>query len=193
MLIRLRPLSGPRSALDSFTRRVEPFVYRRSIDPGVMQSIRSMKERIEDERERAGRDLEADLKEGPGGIRDVEFLVQSFQLLFGGRDRELRTGNVLDALDALDRLHHLPDGVAASLESSYTWLRRAEHALQLVEERQTASVPRERSARLALARRMAYDEPEGESALGHLLDDWTAVRAEVRAHFEALVLRSEAT
>ena len=65
--------------------------------------------------------------------------------------------------------------------------------MQLVEERQTASVPRERSARLALARRMAYDEPEGESALGHLLDDWTAVRAEVRAHFEALVLRSEAT
>jgi glutamate-ammonia-ligase adenylyltransferase len=158
-----------------------------------MRSIRETKGRIEDERQRAGRDLEADLKEGPGGIRDVEFLVQSFQLLFGGRDPELRTGNVLDTLESLGRLGHLPDGTTTALASAYTWLRRAEHAVQMVEERQTASLPRECAAQLALARRMGYDDPPGERARANLLDDWTAVRAEVRSHFEALVLHSDPT
>ena len=58
-------------------------LYRRLIDPGVLQTVRAMKARIENERRSAGRDLEADLKEGPGGIRDIEFIVQCLQLLVG--------------------------------------------------------------------------------------------------------------
>src|SRR5206468_4261475 len=96
MLIRLRPVAGPAGVGEGFAREIAPFVYRRHIDPGVMRSVREMKARIEDERRRAGRDLEMDLKEGPGGIRDVEFVVQSFQLFFGGGHAELRTANVLD-------------------------------------------------------------------------------------------------
>jgi glutamine synthetase adenylyltransferase len=67
-------------------------------------------------------------------------------------------------------------------------LRRAEHALQLPEEQQTAKMPRERAAQLALARRMGYADPDAQTAQARLLEDWTAVRTEVRAHFEALVL-----
>lgn len=189
MLIRLRPVAGPAPLAEAFARGVAPFVYRRLIDPGVMEAVRAMKTRIESERRSAGRDLEADLKEGPGGIRDVEFLVQSFQLFYGGREPALRTGNVLDALDALERLGLLPEPVVASLRGAYTWLRRAEHALQLVEEQQTASFPRERAAQLGLARRLGYAAAEGEQARGRLLDDWTSVRAATRGHFEALVLR----
>jgi glutamate-ammonia-ligase adenylyltransferase len=147
-----------------------------------------MKARIEDERRRAGRDLDADLKEGPGGIRDVEFLVQSFQLFYGGGETSLRTGNVLDGLAALERRGLLPAETASALTQCYTWLRRAEHAIQLAEEQQTARMPRERAAQLALARRMGYADPDGQSAQSRLLEDWTAVRTEVRAHFEALVL-----
>jgi glutamate-ammonia-ligase adenylyltransferase len=189
MLIRLRPVAGPPGVGERFANEIAPFVYRRLIDPGVMRSVRDMKARIEDERRRAGRDLELDLKEGPGGIRDVEFLVQSLQLFFGGRDLDLRTGNVLEALTALARLGHLPEATAAALASAYTWLRRAEHALQLPEEQQTARFPHERAAQTALARRMGYAEPQGETARAALLEDWTASRGEVRAHFEALVLR----
>ncbi len=189
MLIRLRPVAGPAPLSEAFARGVEPFVYRRLIDPGVMEAVRAMKTRIESERRSAGRDLDADLKEGPGGIRDVEFLVQSFQLFYGGREPALRTGNVLDALDALERLGLLPEPVVASLRGAYTWLRRAEHALQLVEEQQTASFPRERAAQLGLARRLGYAAAEGEQARARLLDDWTSVRAATRGHFEALVLR----
>jgi glutamate-ammonia-ligase adenylyltransferase len=188
MLIRLRPVAGPSGVGEGFVREITPFVYRRHIDPGVMRSVRDMKARIEDERRRAGRDLDADLKEGPGGIRDVEFLVQSFQLFYGGGETSLRTGNVLDGLAALERRGLLPAETASALTQCYTWLRRAEHAIQLAEEQQTARMPRERAAQLALARRMGYADPDGQSAQSRLLEDWTAVRTEVRAHFEALVL-----
>jgi glutamate-ammonia-ligase adenylyltransferase len=191
MLIRLRPVAGPEGPARSFARGVVPFVYRRLIDPGVMDGVRAMKARIESERRGAGRDLDADLKEGPGGIRDIEFLVQSFQLFYGGREPGLRTGNVLEALAMLGRLGLLPDAAVASLVDCYIWLRRAEHALQLEEERQTASFPREAAAQIGLARRLGYDDAEGEGARERLLDDWTSVRGATRAHFEALVLSSD--
>jgi glutamate-ammonia-ligase adenylyltransferase len=192
MLLRLRPLAGPAQASADFVNGIGPFVYRRLIDPGVMQDVRDMKTRIENERRRAGRDVGADLKEGPGGIRDVEFLVQSLQLFFGGREPAVRTGNVLAALAHLARLALLPEDVATALAGAYRWLRRAEHAVQLVEEQQTARFPEDHAAQLGLARRMGYEEPRGDDAHARLLDDHTSVRNAVRLHFDALVL-SDAT
>jgi glutamate-ammonia-ligase adenylyltransferase len=188
MLIRLRGLAGPEEPRAAFTSGIVPFVYRRLIDPGVMNAVRDMKARIENERRGAGRDIEADLKEGPGGIRDVEFIVQSLQLFHGGHHPELRTGNVLDSLAALRDLGLLPEAVTASLSDAYLWLRRAEHALQLAEEQQTAGLPRDARSQLALARRMGYADAEGSSARDRLLEDGTSVRNEVRSHFDALVL-----
>jgi glutamate-ammonia-ligase adenylyltransferase len=188
MLIRLRPVAGPAAPAERFARAITPFVYRALIGPDVMRGVREMKARIEHERREAGRDLDADLKEGPGGIRDVEFLVQAFQLFYGGREPSLRGGNVLAALRALGRLELLPDAVTRSLQDAYLWLRRAEHALQLAEEQQTARVPARSEARVELARRMGYSEPRAADALSRFQDDWVSVRAEVRRHFEALVL-----
>jgi glutamate-ammonia-ligase adenylyltransferase len=189
MLIRLRPVAGDSAAAQRFATEIIPFVYRRSLTSDVMHEVRSMKDRIESERKRAGHDLEMDLKEGPGGIRDVEFLTQWLQLFHGGREKELRTGNVLDALAGLSRHGMLPETTCQALGDAYVWLRRAEHALQLAEEQQTARFPRERGDQTALARRMGYDEPSGDAARTRLLDDWTSTRGEVRGHFEALVLR----
>ncbi len=190
MLIRLRHVAGPRPPAEAFERGIQPFVWRRSVGPESIRAVRAMKRRIEDERLEAGRDLEADLKEGPGGIRDIEFLVQAFQLFFGGRQRSLRTGNVLRGLAALRSLALLPEEVTEALRDAYLWLRRAEHAVQMVEERQTQAFPREPGAQLGLARRMGYAEAEGRRAREALLDDWTRVRTEVRRHFENLVLES---
>ncbi|HME69939.1 MAG TPA: hypothetical protein VKM54_08730 [Myxococcota bacterium] len=188
MLIRLRFVAGPEAAARTFERAIAPFVFRRLIDPGVARAVRAMKTRIEEERRRAGRDIEADLKEGPGGIRDVEFLVQAFQLFHGGRLEVLQRGSVLEALAVLGRLELLPETAVTDLSRAYTWLRRAEHALQMVEERQTQGFPRERFGQIALARRMGYAEAEGERARERLLHDWATVRSQVRAQFEALVL-----
>jgi glutamate-ammonia-ligase adenylyltransferase len=191
MLIRLRHVTGPAPAAEAFERGIRPFVWRRSVGTKAIGAVRAMKRRIETERIDAGRDLEADLKEGPGGIRDVEFLVQAFQLFFGGRERSLRTGNVLQALQSLDRHGLLPAPVVAELREAYLWLRRAEHGVQLVDERQTQAFPRDPAAQLGLARRMGYEQAEGSQARHALLDDWTNVRTKVRTHFENLVLDSD--
>ena len=187
-MIRLRYVAGPRPPAEAFAGQLMPFIFRTAIDPGAIGLVRDMKIRIETAHRSAGRDLEADLKSGPGGIRDVEFLVQALQLLYGGRHPRIRTGNVLEALSRLREESLLPEGVVESLRDAYLWLRRAEHCLQLVEERQTHQLPREAASQLALARRMGYRDPEGTAALDRLLDDWTNVRAQVREHFNALIL-----
>ena len=186
-MIRLRHVAGPEQPARALALGLAPFVWRRSISPAALQAVREMKHRIERERRSAGRDLEVDLKEGPGGIRDVEFLVQALQLFVGGREPAVRTGNVLDALDALAAAGALPADTAAALADAYVWLRRAEHAVQLDEERQTHAFPRDARAQRGLARRMGYGELDAESARARLLDEWTAVRTEVRAHFDELL------
>jgi glutamate-ammonia-ligase adenylyltransferase len=191
MLIRLRSVTGPAALANAFCEGIRPFVYRRNIDPAVLRAVRDMKHRIETERREAHRDLEVDLKEGPGGIRDVEFLVQAFQLFLGGRTPEIRTGNTLDGLEALGRFEMLPEDTAAELSTAYLWLRRAEHAQQLVEEQQTSKFPRYPGAQLGLARRMGYHEASGDGARSCLIGDWNRYRTHVRAHFDALVLSGD--
>jgi glutamate-ammonia-ligase adenylyltransferase len=186
-LIRLRHVAGPVAPARALERGLEPFVWRRAISEDALRAVRAMKHRIERERRDAGRDLEADLKEGPGGIRDVEFVAQALQLFVGGREPRVRTGNVLDALEALAAARALPQETAAELADAYLWLRRAEHALQLDEERQTHAFPREARAQRALARRMGYLDDDAEVARARLLDDATAVRTSVRARFEELL------
>jgi glutamate-ammonia-ligase adenylyltransferase len=190
MLLRLRHLGGSPRAARAFERGIEPFVYRRAIDPGVIDSVRAMKTRIETDRRDRGRDLDANLKEGPGGIRDVEFTVQALQLFHAGRLPELRTGNVFTAIAALERAGVLPAASAAVLEDGYRWLRRAEHALQLAEEQQTAQLPREAAERTAVARRMGYADAAAADATRRFEADLARTRSQVREQFEALVLGS---
>ncbi|MCE2392847.1 MAG: hypothetical protein J4G09_15460 [Proteobacteria bacterium] len=187
-LIRLRHVAGPPEAAEAFCRQIAPFVYRRSITPDAIRAVHEMKLRVESERRGAHRELEYDLKEGPGGIRDIEFLTQAIQLFCGGRDSALRTGNVLDALRRIEKASLLPEPVTESLRESYLWLRRAEHCVQMVEERQTQRFPSEPAAQLGLARRMGYLQLDAGAARDALLADWGRVRSEVRHHFEALVL-----
>jgi glutamine synthetase adenylyltransferase len=85
----------------------------------------------------------------------------------------------------------LPEDTAAELSTAYLWLRRAEHAQQLVEEQQTHKFPRYPDAQLGLARRMGYDEASGDAARAHLVDDWNRYRDHVRTHFDALVLSGD--
>jgi glutamate-ammonia-ligase adenylyltransferase len=190
MLLRLRHLAGSPQAAHAFERGIEPFVYRRTFDPAVIEAVRAMKARIETERREHGRDVDSNLKEGPGGIRDIEFTVQALQLFHAGRKPELRTGNVLAAIAALARAELLPEVSASVLTDGYRWLRRAEHALQLAEEQQTAQLPRDRAERTALARRIGYADPLAEQAIGRFEADLARTRSQVREQFEALVLGS---
>ncbi len=190
MLLRLRHLAGAPQTASAFERGIQPFVYRRAIDPSVIDAVRAMKARIETERREHGRDVDENLKEGPGGIRDVEFTVQALQLFYAGHRAELRTGNVLAAIEGLARAELLPASSATVLADGYRWLRRAEHALQLAEEQQTQQLPRDPAERTALARRIGYADAAGDDATRRFEADLARTRSQVREQFEALVLGS---
>src|SRR6478735_2840072 len=111
------------SRFDELYRDVlRPFVYRRYLDFGVFESLRGMKEMIEREVER--RELQQNVKLGPGGIREIEFIVQAFQLIRGGSDSRLQTRGLLEALRQLAGQKLLPATVVTDLDESYRYLRR---------------------------------------------------------------------
>jgi len=138
-LVKARPVAGDRAAGENLLSSLAPFVYRRYIDFGAVESLRTMLDAIRDDAAR--RDRGNDVKRGPGGIREVEFLVQCMQLLRGGRLRELRTPSLAEALSAIDRLELLPPERVNALRESYRFLRRLENAIQAQHDQQTHSLP----------------------------------------------------
>ncbi len=109
---------------------MRPFVYRRYLDFGVFEALREMKALIE--KEVARRDLAEHVKLGPGGIREIEFVVQAFQLIRGGQDRRMQTPSLLAVLPQLAGGKLLPARVAQELEAAYVFLRRLENRLQML-------------------------------------------------------------
>ncbi len=124
---------------DKFTALLKPFVYRRYIDFSVIESLRKMKFMIAQEVRRNG--LLWNIKLGAGGIREVEFVVQAFQMIRGGRDPVLQTQSLLQALIALEKLGVLDPTTIAQLKSGYLYLRKIEQYLQIFNNEQTQSLP----------------------------------------------------
>ncbi len=150
---------------------LRPFVYRRYLDYGVFESLREMKALIEREVQR--RELAGHIKLGPGGIREVEFIVQTFQLIRGGRDPRLQSPSLLAALDLLGRERVLPPEAAGALREAYLYLRRLENSLQMLADRQCHQLPSEELSRARIA-----------AAMGH--SDWPALIGELDRHRECV-------
>jgi len=153
---------------------VRPFVYRRYLDYGVFESLREMKALIEREVER--RELADDLKLGPGGIREIEFIVQALQLTRGGRDRRLQTPVLLRALGCLAEMRLLAAEVVEELSAAYRFLRRLENRLQMLNDAQVHRLPEAALARERLARAMG-------------VPDWAALEAQLATHRAAVSRR----
>ncbi len=137
--IKARPIVGAEAYAATYRDYVRPFVYRRYLDFGVFESLRDMKALIA--REVARRDLAQDLKLGRGGIREIEFIVQSFQLVRGGSDRRLQSPSLLDVLPILAGEKLLPSRAVEELTSAYFVLRRSENILQMIRDEQTHCLP----------------------------------------------------
>jgi [glutamine synthetase] adenylyltransferase / [glutamine synthetase]-adenylyl-L-tyrosine phosphorylase len=163
MLIKARPVAGDRSLGLAFLQEVRPFVFRRFLDFQALDELRAMRDRIiaEGARHRPGWD-QFDVKLGMGGIREVEFLVQSLQLIYGGRHPELDEPNTLRCLDRLCELKLLSREVVDELKESYTFLRRVEHWVQLDQNRQTQKLPRSRDAQVRLSLALGFGPDEGK-------------------------------
>jgi glutamate-ammonia-ligase adenylyltransferase len=153
-MIKARPVAGPAAAAEQLMQLLRPFVYRRYLDFGAFESLRGLKEQIAREVERKG--MRDNIKLGPGGIREIEFIVQAFQLVRGGRQSALQQRPVLDVLGALVMLGYLPEEVARQLAQAYVFLRRTENRLQAYDDQQVHSLPEDDTGRARLAFSMGY-------------------------------------
>ncbi|WP_341937351.1 bifunctional [glutamate--ammonia ligase]-adenylyl-L-tyrosine phosphorylase/[glutamate--ammonia-ligase] adenylyltransferase [Marinimicrobium sp. C2-29] len=172
-MIKARPVAasgvGADAAADELMVLLRPFTYRQYIDFSVIDSLRSMKGLISRQVQRRG--MSQDVKLGEGGIREIEFVVQVFQLIRGGRDPRLRERQVCELLPLLEQEDFLPEGSGETLLRAYEFLRNTEHAIQGYQDRQTQALPSDDEGR----RRIAW-------VLGY--DDWEAFEAELNAHRE---------
>ena len=177
--VKARPIVGAKAYAPAYQHFVKPFVYRRYLDYGVLESLRDMKAMIA--REVSRRELDQHLKLGRGGIREIEFIVQSMQLVRGGSDRRLQNTSLLDVLPLLAGSKLMSAADVAELTAAYCLLRQAENALQMIRDEQTHSLPQDAidQARLSLNMRMPNWRGVEERIDG--------ARAGVAKQFEALL------
>ena len=183
-LIKARPITGDPVRAQELMTMLRPFVYRRYVDFGVIESLRGMKQMINAEVRRRG--LQDNVKLGHGGIREVEFIAQCFQLIRGGRDLGLQQRELLAVLDECVELGCLPADVVAGLRTSYLFLRDSEHAIQGYQDKQSQQLPLAELPRIAMATVMGYaDWASYVAALeGH--------RSVVAGHFRDLIADPDA-
>ena len=136
-----------------------PFVYRRYLDYGVFDALRQMKRLIA--QEVARKELAENIKLGPGGIREIEFIAQAFQIVRGGRRPELRTRSLLEVLPLLAGDRQLPASTVAALAAAYRYLRTVENRIQAMNDEQTARAARRRRGARAARVRAARAELAG--------------------------------
>ncbi|MGD8789115.1 MAG: bifunctional [glutamate--ammonia ligase]-adenylyl-L-tyrosine phosphorylase/[glutamate--ammonia-ligase] adenylyltransferase [Burkholderiales bacterium] len=179
--VKARTLTGDRGAeLEAIAL---PFVYRRHLDFSALESLRDLHTQIRNEVRR--REAGDDIKLGPGGIREIEFVIQVFQLIRGGKEQDLRERSTLRALDALEARALLSAGAAEELREAYFFLRNLEHRLQYLDDKQTQKLPNSPQDRLLIANAMDFDNTSDfTAALDHHRDD-------VEKQFNAIFAESQ--
>ena len=153
-MIKARQVAGDFKTGAQLMAMLKPFVYRRYLDYGAFEELRNLKQQITQELKR--KDRLDNIKLGPGGIREIEFIGQAFQLIRGGTEKALQTRGILDVLTILNNKHLLPQADAEQLKQSYRFLRRVENHIQQYQDRQTHDLPTSETAQLILAYSMDY-------------------------------------
>ncbi|RJG13182.1 bifunctional [glutamate--ammonia ligase]-adenylyl-L-tyrosine phosphorylase/[glutamate--ammonia-ligase] adenylyltransferase [Pseudomonas cavernicola] len=178
-MIKARVVGGDQVAGAQLLEMLRPFVYRRYLDFSAIEALRAMKLLIQQEVRRKG--MAENIKLGSGGIREVEFIAQAFQLIHGGRDLSLQQRPLLSVLRTLEGQGYLPPAVIEELRAGYEFLRYTEHALQAIADRQTQMLPDNREDRARVAFIMGFDSWE---AFHERLMYW---RGRVDWHFRQVI------
>ncbi len=179
-LLKARGVAGDRKLAGSFLKEIRPFIFRRFLDFQAIDEIRSMRDRIlrESESLSGGK---RDVKLGPGGIREIEFIVQSLQLIYGGRYPELNETNTLSCLKRLKEIGILKGGDEKELAECYIFLRRVEHWIQLDKNRQWSKLPSGEEDLVRLSKVMGFaGDPKA------FLKRYEEVTHRVHLHFKEL-------
>lgn len=180
-MIKARPIGGDLAAGRDFLNTLVPFVWRKNLDFAAIQDIHSIKRQIH--AHKGGGEVRAEghnIKIGRGGIREVEFFVQTEQLIWGGKVPSLRTPRTLDGLAELVRLDQVAEDVAEDMAAAYRFLRRVEHRLQMIADQQTQVLPEGAEEFRHLAVFLGYDDADSfrDELIGHL--------TRVRDHYAGL-------
>jgi hypothetical protein len=186
-LIKAAPVAGDIALGNQFLAEVQPFVFRRFLDFQAIDEIKQMRDRMLKETPQDQPGPGYNVKLGKGGIREIEFLVQSLQLTYGGRKKSLRERNTLKCIEALKNEGLLKETEAKSLSEAYIFLRELEHWVQLDENRQTHTIPKNPTAQQKLVQAIGCSDYE---ELLNRLQNHTNV---VRWHFERLFEVSDST
>lgn len=181
--IKARPVAGDLAAGEVLRERLRPFIYRRYLDFAAFEGMREMKALVDAEVRKADRG--SNLKLGPGGIREIEFLIQLEQLIRGGRDDKLRVAGSLPALDALAQAGWLTPEDATQLRSDYLFLRAVENRVQMLRDQQCHDLPSDRASQDRIAASLGYERTDV------FLADLASLRERVHRRFaEAVTLPS---
>lgn len=183
-MIKARPMTGSERDKKAISELLRPFVYRRYLDYGMFDSLREMKSMIAGQLHLKG--MEDNIKLGAGGIREIEFIGQVFQLIYGGRDRALQQRPILTILDLLAQRKLMSGYAVEALKQAYVFLRRTEHRIQAWADQQTHLLPKDETARARLAQSMGFDS---WSRFINKLDEH---RQQVHEHFEQLLTAPQA-
>jgi glutamate-ammonia-ligase adenylyltransferase len=184
-LIKARAVAGDIEAGELFLADIAPFIWRRNLDFAAIADIHAMKRQIHAFRGFGGIALPGhNIKLGPGGIREIEFFVQTQQLIAGGRQKHLRVRRTLDALNALTESGWIKPAVATALAESYVYLRRIEHRLQMVADEQTHEIPEDPSDIERVGYLSGYDGTEEFSKA--LLPELARVQGHYARLFEGM-------
>jgi len=160
-MIKARPVASDSRSAAAFQKAMTPFVWRRHLDFAAIQDVHSIKRQIAVHRKAAVVKAEGqNVKLGRGGIREIEFFAQTQQLIWGGRDARLRVRGTEDALRALVQARRVREEVASDLNLSYRFLRKIEHRLQMIDDKQTQVLPEEPAALDRFAAFLGYEDPK---------------------------------
>jgi [glutamine synthetase] adenylyltransferase / [glutamine synthetase]-adenylyl-L-tyrosine phosphorylase len=155
-MIKARQVAGDASTGPQLMALLKPFVYRRYLDYGAFEELRNLKLKITQELQR--KDRMDNVKLGPGGIREIEFIGQAFQLIRGGQEKTLQQREILKVLAAIGDLQLLEKPVVADLQASYCFLRKVENHIQQYQDRQSHDLPVDKLTQLTLALSMGYSD-----------------------------------
>jgi glutamate-ammonia-ligase adenylyltransferase len=174
-MVKARVVAGDFGAGEQLMDILNPFIYRRYLDYSAFDSLRGLKEQINRENERKNR--VSNVKLGPGGIREIEFIGQAFQLIRGGREKALQERGILKVLKLLGESNCLPPLITSELQNSYLYLRKVENRLQEYADKQTHSLPDDEEGMVRLAWSMGHENWES------FLTELDSVRQQVHEVF----------
>jgi len=187
-MIKVRPSAGSPLLGSRFIKGIQNIIYPPDVDLSVLQAVRDQKDKIDQQLATQGKTL-IDIKEGWGGIREVEFIIQGLQLLYGGKESWIREGNSLQALQRLADKELITFARYSELYAAYCFLRKIEHRLQMLHHLQTHCLPIDKDELNRLAKRMGFTTEDDQEPRILLKEELDRHRAVVRGAYDDLFRR----